>query len=253
MHYGGIHSRHCRRTSRSFLVWVALMTALILHTGQPTSAANAREPELRQAGHKIHVVWFYPGSIFLSFDLIRAETDRIFREIGVPTTWDKGASVNGKSDSVDIHVILVDTCRRIAGVNDDIIGYVWVSAKGRETPRNTIHIYLPNVLRTLGFRLRRDRASIPQHVRLKLNEPKARRDLATALGRIIAHEIVHIVTPEVPHSSHGLMVPVYKRRILIHPAMRFPPQYAGLFRAKLRAAVAAKTKTLLVDRANTHR
>ena len=253
MHYGGIHSRHYRGASRGFLAWVALTPFLILHAGQQTSMANARKPELGQPVHRIHIVWFYPGSVFLSCDLMRAETDRIFREIAVSTTWEKGASVNGRSDAVDIHVILVDTLRRISGVNDDILGYVQVSVHGHATPRNSIHIYLPNVLRTLGFPYRRDRVSIPLNVRLKLNQEKQRRDLATALGRIIAHEVVHIVTPEVPHSSHGLMVPVYKRRILIHPAMHFPPQYAELFRAKLRTAIAAKTETLLVDRTNTNR
>ncbi len=253
MHYGGIHSRHDRGASRGFLGWVALMTALILHTGQPTSAANAGKTDLGQSIDHLHIVWFYPGSVFLSFDLMRAETDRIFREIAVSTTSDKGDSVNGQRDAVDIQVVLIDTFRRIAGVNNDIIGYVWVSAKGRETPRNTIHIYLPNVLRTLGFRLRLDRASIPQHVRLKLNQLKASRELATALGQIIAHEVVHIVTPEVPHASHGLMVPVYKRCILMHPEMHFPPQYAELFRTKLRTAIAEKTKTLLLAETNTSR
>jgi hypothetical protein len=229
------------------------MTGLILHTGQQTSLANARKTDSGQPVHKIHIVWFYPGSIFLSFDLMRAETDRLFREIAVSTTWDRGPSVNNESTAVDIHVILIDTLRRVAGVNDDLIGYVHVSTQSDGTPRNTIHIYLPNVLRTLGFHYRRDRVAVPLNVRLKLNQPKARRDLATALGRIIAHEVVHIVTPEVPHSSHGLMVPVYKRCILTHPEMHFPPQYAELFRTKLRAAIAEKTKTLLLVETNTSR
>ena len=253
MHYGGIRSRHYRGVSRSFLGWVALIAFLILHTGQPTSGASTGKTDLGQSIDHLHIDLFNTGSLFLSFDLMRAETDRIFREIAVSTTWDEGNSVNVQRDAVDIQVILIDTFRRIAGVNENIIGYVYVSTQGHGIPRNTIHIYLPNVLRTLGFRLQRDRASIPQPVRLRLNQPKASRDLATALGRIIAHEVVHIVTPEVPHTSHGLMVPVYKRRILIHPTMHFPPQYAELFRAKLRAAIAEKTKTLLVVETNTNR
>ena len=240
MHYGGIHSRHDRGASRGFLGWVALMTALILHTGQPTSAANAGKTDLGQSIDHLHIVWFYPGSVFLSFDLMRAETDRIFREIAVSTTWDKGDSVNGQRDAVDIQVVLIDTFRRIAGVNNDIIGYVWVSAKGRETPRNTIHIYLPNVLRTLGFRLRLDRASIPQHVRLKLNQLKASRELATALGQIIAHEVVHAVSPDIPHTPDGLMCLVPKCHVLLAGTMRFPPQYENEFRSDVKVAILTK-------------
>lgn len=45
--------------------------------------------------------------------------------------------------------------------------------------------------------------------------------LGRALGRILAHELLHAVAPDLPHSRHGLMAPRLTRRMLLAPGVGF--------------------------------
>jgi hypothetical protein len=54
-------------------------------------------------------------------------------------------------------------------------------------------VYVPNVSRALGLR-----------TFALVESPRDQRDLGTALGRVVAHEVVHALAPEVPHGD-GLM------------------------------------------------
>ena len=50
--------------------------------------------------------------------------------------------------------------------------------------------------------------------------PRAAR-LGRALGRILAHELLHAVVPDLPHTRHGLMAPRLSRRMLLAPGVGF--------------------------------
>lgn len=45
--------------------------------------------------------------------------------------------------------------------------------------------------------------------------------LGTALGRVLAHELLHTVAPDCPHTSHGLMAAQFDRRMLTRPGIGF--------------------------------
>lgn len=46
-------------------------------------------------------------------------------------------------------------------------------------------------------------------------------ELGTALGRVLAHELLHTVAPDCPHTSHGIMAARLNRRMLTSPGIGF--------------------------------
>jgi hypothetical protein len=61
----------------------------------------------------------------------------------------------------------------------------------------------------------------------------AQRALGVALGRVVAHEVVHAVAPELSHTKAGLMAPVYDRQALVGPRPRLDPAMTAGYRAGL--------------------
>ena len=46
-------------------------------------------------------------------------------------------------------------------------------------------------------------------------------ELGTALGRVLAHELLHTIAPDCPHTSHGIMAARLNRRMLTSPGIGF--------------------------------
>jgi hypothetical protein len=67
------------------------------------------------------------------------------------------------------------------------------------------------------------------------------REVARALGRVVAHEIVHVVAPEVPHARKGLMQPSLNRYDLIRPGLTLESQHHRAFVAGLGSFLAEET------------
>lgn len=55
--------------------------------------------------------------------------------------------------------------------------------------------------------------------------------LGTALGRIVAHEVVHALAPHLEHAHFGLMAPRLDRTALLQPQMAIDPETRRLLRA----------------------
>jgi hypothetical protein len=70
-----------------------------------------------------------------------------------------------------------------------------------------------------------------------LSRPPARADFAVqralgvALGRVVAHELVHAMAPEMTHATAGLMAPVYDRQALVGPRLRLDLAAITAYRA----------------------
>jgi hypothetical protein len=60
---------------------------------------------------------------------------------------------------------------------------------------DAVYIFFKNVMRCLGHD--------PEQG--SLMTPAQRRDLGRALGRVVAHEVVHALAPSAPHALDGLM------------------------------------------------
>jgi hypothetical protein len=67
-------------------------------------------------------------------------------------------------------------------------------------------------------------------------DARAARVLGVAVGRVIAHEVVHALAPSVPHGT-GLMSASLTRRQLTAPSIPFEPEVALAVRAALRGDV----------------
>jgi hypothetical protein len=99
------------------------------------------------------------------------------------------------------------------------------------TPREArtypvVWIHVPGVRATLRLAVDADGTPMPA---------RDRRALGVALGRVIAHEVVHVVAPGLSH-GRGLMARALTRRELTAPRISFEPRVALVVRAAVRAA-----------------
>ena len=104
------------------------------------------------------------------------------------------------------------------GHEEQVMG---AAVRNQETPgrTHTVFVFLPNVLRTLGLH---SDANVGRW-----------RQVARALGRVLAHEIVHAVAPGHPHRDGGLMGRQLRRSILLKRELRLDPVTAKALRSKL--------------------
>lgn len=160
---------------------------------------NARpetSPQLRLA-------WIDPTGIAgRSGPGARAEAARIFGAMGVHLTWRRstaGAAARGD----EIRVILLD---RAAG--DGGRSVVLGATPDHFEDARFVWIHVPSVRGSLGLAGRDPAAlDLPDDCRVGL-----------ALGRVIAHELVHALAPALPHGN-GLMAARLTRRDLAGPSV----------------------------------
>jgi hypothetical protein len=130
----------------------------------------------------------------------RDVVDAIFAEIGVTVEWiDAEALCNGSTDPDEHHlkVILAPEPLAAWSLGEGALGHVAVAA----FPRDTIFAFATRVRKTL----------------LSDKRPSGGLDpdcLGTAFGRVIAHELVHALTPEPFHVGSGLMRATQDRQTL---------------------------------------
>ena len=188
--------------------WSAVLAAAAALLAGPATAAAplAGEPRLS-------VKWLDPERA-LPFDegMLADEVRSLLGVAGVGLVWtvSRPEDMDGSSD---LRVVLLSEER--AGASD-VMGSV-----RRGSPSRTAWISLRSVERNLG--LHRRRSSPPT--------PGVQRTLSRALARVIAHELVHLVAPDLPHASGGLMAPRLGRRFLTAPRVRLSPAVASVLRA----------------------
>lgn len=158
------------------------------------------------------------GLMDSSFADITRETGGIFQEMGVDITWRRGAlgTVYGGGPLREIPVILLKEPPGSFKSNVQVLGLV---PKGQPT---AIWIFVENVRRTLS---------------LSMTEAISPRVLAIAVGRVIAHEIVHSLAPEFAHTKRGLMRHALDRNALVGSARPSHSKCVGAVRAALKLDV----------------
>lgn len=87
--------------------------------------------------------------------------------------------------------------------------------QGRPDDEHVVRVYIEPILEVLSLR------SVDQ------DGPR----VARAIGRVIAHEVIHIAAPLLGHSKRGLMAAVLTAKELVGPRVQIDPD----FRAALRA------------------
>lgn len=144
----------------------------------------------RTALPRIRLAWHDPNRLFgigLGLATIRQDVSRFFADLGVAVEWD----VVGRSNTIDLTILLRGEPPPSWGGRRDVMGAVL----GKAIPRQNVLVILSNVQRTMGFEPGPASGFTPlQNV-----------EVARALARVLAHEIVHAVAPAHPHASEGLM------------------------------------------------
>jgi len=113
----------------------------------------------------------------------QAEAGRVFDAIGIRTVWRDAAAESEDRESSALHLSIAllspEMVRRRAseGIGDDVLGTASKAA-------GWAYILCE---------------------RITVLAARTRMDARTLLGRVIAHEIGHLVLPEVGHGNHGIM------------------------------------------------
>lgn len=127
-----------------------------------------------------------------SFELMTRELDALLAGTGVRLRW-RRAGPTGETSADELRVVFLDAPGRGAHADRPIL-----AASGPAAPAPTIWVYMPTVAAALD---------LPGPT--PLQSFLGRRALGVALGRVLAHELVHLLAPEVPHGT-GVMAPRFR-------------------------------------------
>ncbi len=163
-------------------VAVAVLSLAAMPADAETVRADAARPVLR-------LVWFDPSHIAAGVESqARAETTTLLARMGATVSWRRGTSGEAGGDD-GVRVILVGEAPPGSGV--PVLG----ATRPGPSAAPVVWVRVPNVRAAIGISRSRPPLALPP-VELHL--------LGVAVGRVIAHEIVHAVVPSVSHGT-GLM------------------------------------------------
>jgi hypothetical protein len=172
------------------LMAVWLVGAQAAGAGQPLHTGPDGRP-------RIDLVWFDPLNVARpAADGIGREVALIFDDLGVATTWTAGA-MGSYTAPPQVNVVFLAALPSSA-LPAATMGVVTSARESR-----TVWVVVPNVVRVLGG--------------AQGSAPGGRLEdaiLARALGRVVAHEIVHLAAPRLAHAAEGLMQASLGRRDL---------------------------------------
>jgi hypothetical protein len=158
--------------------------------------------------------------------VLQSEARAILASPGGDLEW-RRRSPKEELDAGEVPVLLLDGAHPIPRRRGAVLGGVEPQAV-----RRAVWVYVPAVGRAAG-----------------LTQPPAgadfgaQRALGLALGRVVAHELVHVLAPEMGHTTAGLMAPVYDRNALTGRRPRIDPAAAAAYRAGLRRWLAPEPQS----------
>jgi hypothetical protein len=182
-----------------------------------------------------HLAWFDTYRLLPhSFKTMSQEVNRIYNDASVNIVWEKGMKEQGRNDSgmLSVNVVLLPSNPADWGLKRTVMGV----ATHREGLKGSIYIFYPSVLRTMQM----DRSMGP------LGTPRSMKYLARTVGRVVSHELVHILAPHRPHTVGGLMNSRLTRKYLLKKNVHFDSDSARVVHAGIRA----RTSEALVARAS---
>jgi hypothetical protein len=161
----------------------------------------------------LSVAWCDPTHA-LPFDdeVLAADVQSLLGLAGVELAWTACEPEDARVEA-QLRVVLLADER--AG-RSDVMGSVRRGSSSR-----TAWINLPSVERALG----------PPRRPHAPRAPGSQRALSRAMARVIAHELVHLVAPDLPHARSGLMAPRLDRHFLTAPRVPLAPAAASALRA----------------------
>ena len=211
--------------SRKRLVGVALALTMACWLVNATASPAAPPEKASERKPRLVLHWHDPQKIFsLGSPKVGEHVKKLFRRMGLETTWKMGEVITKDDpDAAELSVILLRWEPSTWGQKRHVMAISFV----RDEARNTIYIFFPSVARTLGYE--------PNELLSSGIDMKERMELARALSRVVAHEVVHTVAPELPHDDKGLMHNKLRRSYLLSAKVVLPPQSLRCFHLRLRA------------------
>ena len=162
------------------------------------SASSGTRPQ-----RVVRVAWYDVDRLVRSnFGLIAAQLTTFFRQTDVAIVWRHGGIGVGSEDVPDdeVPVVLLATDTARLRPARPVIG-----TTTRKGPR-VVTVLLDPIRETLGLR------SLSQVL-----SPMEARQLAQAVARVVAHELVHALAPGQEHCARGLMQHAFSRSDLLSP------------------------------------
>ncbi len=139
----------------------------------------------------LHLAWMDVTRLGVGADqIIRAEARSILEEAGIEVVW-RVAEAGEEARPGEVRVVFVDRALADRTTRRPILGLTPV--RPGEPPLVWIHVGSVRVVLRLPVRRASHALSVGQ-----------RRDLSVALGRVVAHEVVHSLLPAEGHGP-GLM------------------------------------------------
>jgi hypothetical protein len=163
--------------------WLVL-AAWSLAASPPVSAEPLPVAPVRLHAAEIDFASLAP----LTRSVMRHELGTVLAGASLALSW-RRSSPAGETAHDELRVVLL----RSSGVGTDRGA---LGSTAREGVAPTIWVYVPQVTLTLGLE--------PEAVPTSL---EAQRLVGVALGRVLAHEVVHVLAPEIAHGGTSVMRP----------------------------------------------
>lgn len=176
--------------------------------------AGVAKGDERGASETIHLVWLDPHGLFSDFERARDEADVVFRDLGVSVRWELGTDPRPSTcDEARVQAVLMPSEPSGWGIAPNAMGVVLLPDRSRP---ESVFLFYPAILRSVGLANKKG----------SMLNPRERKDLVRAIGRVLVHEIVHAIAPGLSHADEGLMheallsASLLKRRIEIDERTR---------------------------------
>jgi hypothetical protein len=187
----------------------------------PAGAADRSDvsPGSGRAPVTVRLVWSDPAGLLLplGYDVMAREVHEIFRRVGVEVVWRLAEGRPAEDDERNVILLPNDPAGSLH--RRETMGRV-------ERTRHTgLWVFARPVRQTLGLG--------PMAVRRATLEDQ--RDYPRALGRIVAHELVHTIVPDEPHAVRGLMQATLNRSFLAAPRVDIDERCAHALAGELEA------------------
>ena len=166
----------------------------------------------------LSLVWFDPSDIASGSEVVaRAEAATLLTRMGATVSW-RRSQAGDVMRRDEVWIVLVG-----AGPPPASDSVVLGATRRTDSVAPVVWIRLPNVRAAVGIPPGGSLVGLP------LAEV---RPFAVALGRVIAHEVVHALVPSIPHGT-GLMSGNLTRRQLTAASIPVEPEVALAFQTAL--------------------
>jgi hypothetical protein len=177
------------------LVSIIGSVLVVLAIGPGASASTMSAPVTAESADvrlvpRIKVVWFDPHDLLGDdFELVTQEVSRIFEAVDIEIAWYRSNGTQALRYPGEILSVLLPGGPH--GWPEEALVMGTVNRKYQ----SVLRVFYGNVMRTLD---------LPSNTALESYPATERALIAAAVGRVLAHELIHAVDPQHPHAEQGL-------------------------------------------------